>query len=188
MIRHVMVDIETMSPHPWNALVLSIGAVHFIPDRPDAPYIDVGMSVALDPLEQMLWGREVDPATQKWWAERDVDAQDCWLRGKHVDVLTGLNLLSTYLYGTTPSEDVLYVWAHGVGFDFGNLESLYRKVFGPHSMPWKYNAVRDSRTIAREFPKQRTTSRTIAGVAHDPVADCITQIWDLWERWPQPAR
>jgi len=169
----VMVDIETLSTDPGNALVLSIGAMWFTRSSKSA-----GLIVVPDIKEQLLMGRAVDRATQVWWSEREQAAQEHWMNpGETLSVSTALLRLGDYLRGAQR------VWANGVVFDIGNLTSLYNAVRLP--VPWKYNAIRDARTMYNEVQGElRVTGTSDAGPLHDPLADCRWQIEKLWAHWP----
>jgi hypothetical protein len=62
-----MIDLETMAVSP-NAVILSLGAVHFNPWRNG--YGDkLYMRINID--DQDVLGREVDPSTLDWWSKQD---------------------------------------------------------------------------------------------------------------------
>ena len=66
MPKHLMVDMETMAVSP-NAVILSLGAVHFNPygnGWGDSIYFKID----LDDQDQL--GREIDPNTLDWWAKQ----------------------------------------------------------------------------------------------------------------------
>jgi hypothetical protein len=115
----------------------------------------------------------------KFWHDQPDEAKAHWANANpttHLsDALVGLN-------GMVGETDV---WANGVCFDIGNIESLCRQQSTP--IPWRYNSVRDARTIYRELPqlRERPTNLNL-GPSHDPLTDCITQIWGLWEHLPLP--
>src|ERR1039457_4298520 len=67
----VMIDIETMSLHPHNALILSVGMIEFDPsglynEGPGISDLKIGArSLILPNIEQqLLMGREVSKSTQ----------------------------------------------------------------------------------------------------------------------------
>lgn len=175
--KDVMLDIETLATDS-NALVLSIAAVRF-----DCSAENTGPWIGYDSnqffevpqlLEQILMGRSVDPATQKFWAEQPSAAQAHWaepiLSSPVREVLTDLGAFV---------EGASRIWANGAVFDFGILESLYRQV--GLKVPWKYNVVRDARTFYDTSERCRTSDLVSEGVAHNPLYDCRTQIVRLWE-------
>ena len=194
-----MVDVETMSTHNLNALILSVGAVRFALSPGDqgtgpaqslryvsslgvAPHVDDvlptwwdGRLWVLDVGEQLLLGRRVDPDTQKWWAEQSDEARRHWRYPEDAPVSVAQFCTEFYAYVQGCEE----LWANGVVFDVGNLASLW-----PGGPPWKYNCVRDARTVYRcPAANQRTElPRPEGEVRHDPVADCVEQVRRLWER------
>jgi hypothetical protein len=179
----IMVDIETLSTHPFNAAVLSIGAVRFAMKK-DAPVI-IGtpyLSV-LDLNAQIAAGREVSNDTIKFWRDQTPEARKHWADGTPMRVNDALHSFYEF-YGGSKDPD-LPIWANGICFDIGNLESLYRQFFPPNRIPWKYNATRDARTMYRAIPELRSRPPSAMGGAdHDPVVDCRNQVWGLWEHWP----
>ena len=63
MAKHMMVDLETMAVSP-NAVVLTLGAVHFNPygtGYSDKIYFRINID------DQDALNREVDPGTLDWW-------------------------------------------------------------------------------------------------------------------------
>ena len=66
MAKHLMVDMETMAVSP-NAVVLSLGAVHF--DPYGTGYSD-SLYFRIDIDDQDALGREVDPNTITWWSSQ----------------------------------------------------------------------------------------------------------------------
>lgn len=178
----VMLDIETMSTSTSRALVLSVGAQKFMMRR-EMPDFGEQLLVVFETDEQLLRGREVLVGTQRWWAQQSPEARRHWFGAKDKHSLaSGLEALSRFVDAGSK------VWANGVVFDIGNLESLYSDA--GYKVPWEYNAVRDARTVYQLFPvgqRQRPPAPMAAGmpVAHDPVDDCREQIWRLWERLPE---
>jgi hypothetical protein len=165
-----MVDIETMSTHNSNALILSVGAVLFEMQEIGPKFIEE-KHWALPLGEQLIAGRHVDPATQKWWSEQSLETQGLWMNSFPVSSIPEFR--KTFEdWIANPDE----LWANGVVFDIGNLASLW-----PGNPPWSYSCVRDSRTVRKLMPETRTLPE-MDERPHEPVADCRTQIRDLWRR------
>lgn len=160
-LRHVMIDLETMSTKQGAAIV-SIGAVKFDPR--------VGKIDLKDTFYQKLhWknqGRHICPDTKQWWSKQSKEAR------------AGLN-------GTTELEDSLFdlgfwlpddckVWGNGSVFDISILENALDQ----HSMshPWKFWNVRDCRTIKDLYESLRGGfDGKVGGVAHNALDDAIHQ-------------
>lgn len=172
----LMVDIQTMSTHNHNALILSVGALTFDLDwEVNLPVYGNERSWVLDIPEQLLLGRHVDPRTQKWWSEQSEAAKVPWRDEQEPVPLEQF----TQEFGllVEPMEEL---WANGIVFDVGNLASLWA-----YDPPWRYNAVRDARTIYRLGDPQRIATEPDVH-AHDPVGNCYTQVYKLWQHWPRP--
>jgi 3' exoribonuclease, RNase T-like len=178
--KQAMVDIESMSVHPSNALVLSLGVVGF-EIKDEGPVFGKRYDWVFDLPAQLRMGRGVDPDTQAFWAKQPFEAAAHWMNSAGaVPIARALNEIAECLiqYET--------VWANGIVFDIGNLETLFRST--QIAVPWRYNAVRDARTIYRSFTKLRLRPVDLdIGPQHHPVTDCISQIWGLWEHWPTLA-
>lgn len=174
-----MIDIETMSPDSSHAVVISVAMLRFSMNGAEYPTFGARSTINFDVREQLVYGRLVDPGTQLWW-ERIVDpaARDAAWCGNPFTLEQGLKFIQTY---HEVPEDL--VWANGVVFDIGNLESLFR--MKKLTVPWRYNSPRDARTAYR-LKKQRTRPLFAKeqGPAHDPMVDCVNQVWKLWEHWP----
>ncbi|MFL9499209.1 3'-5' exonuclease [Rhodopseudomonas palustris] len=184
----VMIDIETLSTHPFNAVVLSIGAVDFqlgAGGKPGEPLIGERFSAILDIRSQLIAGRVVDRDTQKWWRERcSSAAQDVWVRPDRMAIthpMAALRELAIFL----GNVDAKRIWAHGAVFDIGNLESLCREYEVP--VPWRYDAIRDCRTIVRELPPLLSNQDSGERITHVDVDDCISQIFYLSNHMPTQA-
>ncbi|MCK1668641.1 3'-5' exonuclease [Bradyrhizobium sp. 153] len=178
-MNHVMLDIESMSTNPGNALVLSIGAVRFGFTN-DGPVISKRWCAVLDPRQQLALGREVSKDTMTWWQTQTDAARSAWLHGEVKKLTDAMGELWAFV--NTP-EPAVTVWAHGITFDLANVQSLFQAV--KLSTPWKYDAARDCRTIVRTCPvieERAMKPQKEAGlVAHDPVSDCVSQVHYLWQ-------
>jgi hypothetical protein len=181
----IMMDIETLSTDSTRAAVMSIGAVKFTRGqlREDWSIDPNVFYCALDLTGQLMNGRTVTRKTQAWWMEQSKDAKDAILDAMPIGVQSALYQLGTFC--TAARE----IWANGVVFDLGNLEDLH--FMSQQKVPWQYNAVRDARTIYRLFPARRDRPKfedqkapIVSHVKHDAVADCIEQVWKLYEHWP----
>jgi len=179
-----MLDIETLSTHPTNSVVLSIGVMSFLM-REVAPTITGHSLWVLSLNEQIAEGRDISAETLDFWAEQPAAAKDHWRHGEAIPVVTALSRLTAFIQ-PNPKPDYPPIWANGICFDIGNLESLYRSYSMP--LPWKYNDPRDARTVYRVLPKLRERPPYVdtTGAMHDPIVDCTNQIWGLWEHWSFP--
>ena len=171
----VMLDIETLSTRP-DALVLSIGAMLFSCDAVDGPVFGPSFFVVPSLLEQVMIGRHVDQKTQEFWQKQPREASDHWAGPNVVSQMVREALLGL----TEFVKDRPRVWANGIVFDIGILESLYRsQLMEP---PWKYNAPRDARTFYDTNESMRPKLPVEADlIPHHPIADCRLQINRLWE-------
>jgi hypothetical protein len=177
--KDVMIDIETLAVDS-SALVLSVGAVYFrIPALNDPPEIGDAFIAIPSIVEQLLAGRTVDRGTQLFWKQQPAVASSHWndpgvAQSKVFDMLVALK--------TFIPDPKTRVWANGIVFDIGILDSLYRDY--KIEQPWAYNSARDARTIFNMLPKR--TDRPDPDwvkdlIPHHPLADCKGQIIKLWQ-------
>lgn len=130
-----MIDIETLGTAPGCA-ILSIGAVMFGPaglgEEFYAPILLESCTAA---------GLTIDPRTLAWWMKQGDAARAAAFRDD-------AEALAIVLYRFTcwfTEHGAKQPWCHGATFDVPLLEAAY-KVCGM-APPWKYWAVRDTRTL-----------------------------------------
>lgn len=182
--KHAMIDIETMSSHPSNALILSCALVPFDPEHRERLTLGSTYHWRFETVPQLIAGRQVDRSTQEFWSDQPLEAQLRLLAGKLVTLNEFHEQLKDALDG------IEHVWARGIVFDIGNLSALFLNE--GLALPWKYNAPDDVRTITRHAPKTRIGGIDSHGfvadiIPHDPVSDCIKQAHDVWEHWGSDA-
>lgn len=161
----VMLDLETMGLGP-NATPIQIGAVMFNSEEgytsPSTFKADIDLHSAL------LLGGEVDNETVLWWRARGGLKMN-----STVSIANGLRQLAEFL-GRYP--EIKRVWAQGPSFDIAVLEGFYRRA--KLTIPWKYNAARDTRTVY-DLARQMGWEKPKQDVEHVAVADCLAQIKTL---------
>jgi DNA polymerase III epsilon subunit-like protein len=154
---HVMVDLETYATTP-DAVILSIGAV-------DSKYgIQFYKEVSLNSQKYV---RYIEPKTVEWWTQQTIPAP---VNGTTsiVDVLDDFN---RYINGF--GQDVL-LWCKGTDFD---ITILYHAMRQYNIVPaWKYNAVRDLRTLIKMFPE---VPKPTNFQPHNALEDAICQMTHL---------
>ena len=161
IMRHVMIDLETMGLTPECAIV-SIGAVKFDPRKgvvsKDTFYVE---------LDYKTQDRRICPKTEAWWSTQGYEARAA-LDG--IDDLE--DALSDLVKWLPPSAEV---WGNGAAFDISMLENAYRQ----HNMetPWKFWDVRDCRTIKAMYECSRggVGGNNFEGIAHNAKDDAIHQ-------------
>lgn len=185
MSNDVMIDIETLGTDQ-RAVVLSIGAIAFDAENPDANMFE-GHPVAGDmpgqlPIfytalnfdEQLAKGRTIKADTLRWWMRQNADAQiaafdtveatphqDGWM-GETM-ALRSLARFIEFQMGSTGK-----IWAKSPSFDLTILESLYRDF--DDTPPWRYAQERDVRTIIDVAVIPNPVGK------HEPIEDCLGQI------------
>ncbi len=180
-MKQVMVDIETFDTSS-NAVVLSAAAVEF--SLGPATYQRKNCCVWYPSLrEQFALGRTVSAGTQEWWLREELaTARADWAFLDGVKCEESIQSFYESLAQVVEGADE--VWADGVVFDIGILESLFSQI--DKRPPWKnYNVIRDLRTVKKVMPVKRFIDfPPPAGNPHDPLYDCEHQIQHLWSMWP----
>lgn len=155
-----MVDMETMAVTP-NAVVLSLGAVHFNPYG--SGYSDkIYFRVSIDDQDSL--GREVDPATIEWWGRQDpAIMEEAFSPDNRISLVDAMDQFHKFAWGCDR------FWSHGATFDLVMLENIYRQLNKP--LPWNYWQLRDTRTLFDlGFDPDMPT-----GSKHDALQDAIRQ-------------
>lgn len=178
MTRRIMLDIETLSTHNTNAVVLSVGAVEWTMNKERVIFTSK-CSWVLNLAEQFALGRTTMDSTIQWWAKQSDAARAHWLTTSPCNLRGFRDGLRSMFNGDKECE----VWAKGIMFDLGNITSLYYAA--GEDTPWHYRAPSDMRVLYRTHTIQRTRpADLLEGPEHDPVADCESQIWNVWEVYP----
>ena len=156
-VTHVMVDIETLDTVP-SAVILSIGAC-LIPRTSCQFYVEcdtiVGQGI-----------RTTSQSTIDWWAEQPSDLKP----NGHTLLIDSLNMFSKWI-AQLPGRPI--IWAKGIDFDCAILANAYRMY--NLSVPWKYNDVRDFRTLKKVFISALGDSIPENRQAHNALADAKYQ-------------
>lgn len=154
---NVMVDIETLDIKS-TAVILSIGACT-IEDFTEA----VTFYEEIDPGSQPT--RTQSQATIDWWK-----TQSGYPDGGIRSLKAVLTSFSRYL-SSLRAEPI--IWCKGTDFDV----QILANAFAEHGMevPWKYNAVRDFRTVKKLFPVNIGPNAT----PHNALADALHQSAEL---------
>ena len=191
-MNRMMLDVETMSTHESRALILSVGVVLF-DLKLEGPVIHYEDHWVLNSNEQLVRGRQVSRETQKWWMQQSEAAKEPWVvmqqnRVTHVleQIQQRYQMRWSRPPDAVPPTPCQEVWANGTLFDIGNMNELYAD-FGM-SPPWKYNEVRDMRTLVRVNPQHQSPTSEMERemsqrILHHPLADCRNQIDRLWMHW-----
>lgn len=150
---HIMVDIETLDTTP-SAVILSIGAV------------------TMHNAEYAMFYREYNPDTQfertksqstiDWWKGQPIS-----IPSSELELYTGLEEFS-YWIKSLRAEPI--IWCKGTDFDTAILAHAYKQY--KLEVPWKYNRVRDMRTLKKLHP-QLTYSENLS--PHHALQDAISQ-------------
>jgi hypothetical protein len=135
---NVMVDLETLGLTP-DSMILSIGAVVFDPvtnTLEEEFYAEIDIRAS---------GRFMDPITIMWWFDQAVNGNHPTVNGT-----TGLySALCSFNAWLSEFKKLPILWANGTDFDIPILYNACKEELS--SPAWKYNDVRDARTIFKLF-------------------------------------
>lgn len=163
MKTHLMIDLETMS-FRMNAVVLELGYCLF---NPFGEGIEFSATLRPDVEEQILAGRHMSYSTVKWWMRQDELARKK-VTSDEFQVL-GVQYFLDNIQCGIPWSTIDGIWCHGANFDAPILDDLFQQY--KMKAPWKYNQVRDTRTVYWLWP----TDMIQATVKHSAEDDAIAQ-------------
>lgn len=150
---HVMVDIETYDIVP-KAVILSIGAC-VIDDPSDTFYTELDINTQFE--------RTTSLSTEEWWAKQS---------NPPIHGMVALhNALTTFSEWLKSKNIEPVIWCKGTDFDVAILTNAYNSLYIP--MPWKYNNVRDCRTVFK------LSKIDVTKAGHNALQDAIEQASDL---------
>ncbi len=156
---HVMVDIETLDTTP-TAVILSIGACTIEVEEPR----DRELFYYPCKLEQP--NRTIGPDTLEWWVKQVQSGNPLPIGNLYLAEVLGK--FGQWLY-SLPGPPIM--WSKGTDFDIVILRNAMEQL--GHRIPWKYNHVRDMRTIKKLFPLD--TEFPFVGTPHNALDDAINQ-------------
>lgn len=160
MTCHLMLDIESLSTRV-GGVVLSAAFVRF----EDLASCSINLSVT----DQQALGMEVDASTVEWWRAQPPEAWAAAASNPQ-PIAAALPYLTTWLQWAAAGRP-LFIWCHGASFDAPLLGEVFRRAGLP--CPWKYNEVRDTRTL---YDLAGVDLKTYShGMAHVALDDAICQ-------------
>lgn len=162
----VMLDLETLGTKP-GSIILSIGACTM-----DGRFT-YHQLLKLD--EQVNRGMTLDPSTVLWWMAQSDAAREAQTETKRPvsNRMHPSAALSAFKLWFAEHGGNGEIWGHGSNFDIPLIEALFRAFDITH--PWKYNAVRDTRTVFALVGKKMGDFGTPNPLAHDALSDAIYQ-------------
>lgn len=182
MTRHIMLDIESLGTTP-GAPVLSLGAVRFeLGDIPPLLKPDIKVAKKYKDPDQFYANMTLKSNMEALLQEVDQGAWDFWMQQ---DEETRLLLLEHRVtlrealrefWKWVDMEPYDGVWAHGTTFDIPLLAEAYYSAYGQIRVPWRYKAVRDTRTLfSVAYPNERIPTVDIGGAKHNALMDAYAQ-------------
>jgi len=149
-MKHVMLDIETMSRRP-NAAIVSIGAVPFnSAGQIAAPVSLFYHTIHLKSCEQA--GLHIGAETVDWWMHQDTKARlELHMNCQEIGLV--LDRFTLFLEDIKKKESCEpFIWGRGPGFDNVILREAYRTMGKP--CPWNFRKDRCMRTLELIYAAQ----------------------------------
>lgn len=178
----VMVDIESLALAP-KAVVTQLAFVAFDLDDPDTTIRTDEEYLPLDP--QLVLSRVISGDTLIWWMGQNEQARKRFEANKGNDFQELVALVQSWIRKfeqATAGAEKVEVYAQGPQFDIVTIESLLADL--GLEAPWKYNQIRDLRTLMAEAGMDKSTVPMAPGlVSHHALSDCRHQINVLQEAW-----
>ena len=160
---HFMVDLETLDTAP-TAVILSIGAciipAHAHPADLETFYVTVHVD------SQYMRSQSIQ--TIEWWKQQG-NCPDYGI----TSLTDALRFLREYLLRHTTKP---IIWCKGTDFDTAILANAYRQA--GTDTPWKYNDVRDFRTVKKLFADSLVVLEPNLN-PHNALADAVHQAREL---------
>ena len=159
-----MVDIEGLATGP-ETTILTIAAQEFDPLERGRFGRDYYVRVDLESQE----GRTIEQGTIDWWATQPaVVREEAFSEQARVSLQEALQGLHRVIWHARR------LWAQGPTYDINILEHAFKSLQMP--LPWRYFAVRDSRTVFSLCPNLEKYP-----ASHHALEDCRRQIQLLWD-------
>jgi hypothetical protein len=179
LTKAVMIDLETLGTTPTSS-ILSIGAVVFTVagniDDVSTDFIKFYSTVDIASCQE--YGLTIDAHTVRWWIQQSDEAKKELISSggslPHV-----INLFSDWWDKSGFTKDTP-LWCHGPSFDAVVLENAFKAI--GYTIPWSYNAPRDTRTIY-DLAELDVKTQVRSGVFHNALDDCIFQVRMVQKAW-----
>jgi hypothetical protein len=168
---HIMLDLETLSTQVPNARVTEIGAC-IITEHDN--FLDSSKQFHKH-IHDIQHYPHTDADTCLWrlehklpWVNKSAGAIDP--EAAIMSFFAWLNALRND--GPNAPKEII-IWSKGIDFDIPIFKNLVTRYLGAdYPLPWKYNAIRDMRTLMKTFPQFEIDRDAIE---HTALADCINQ-------------
>lgn len=164
--NNLMLDIETYGVEQ-STTIISISAVPF--DIVSGNFGDV-FDVNINTLESAKYNFTTNAETIEWWSKQSEEAKNK-LKQNQLPIDKACKMFVDFCSKYMHPD--FKIWGNGANFDIGILSNTMQVLSIP--LPWKYNKVRDVRTISALYPEYRA-SETNVGTLHNGIYDCIFQI------------
>lgn len=165
MIKHFMLDLETMDTRP-SAAIVSIGCVEFdLESRLVRNEFYTNVSLR----SSMACGGTVDADTIMWWMSQTLEARSGLLGAQEVG--PALADFNRFINSHVSDKGEVRMWANGSDFDNVILGNTYRRI--TCEPPWTFRNNRCYRTI--RAANKHVPDIVRPGTAHNALDDAVWQ-------------
>lgn len=171
----IMLDLETLGRGP-RAVVTQVAMVAFEIGNPARWVREVNEFLPIQP--QLGLRRDIDASTLIWWMQQSDDARSRFKYNEGHDLgeleSIGRSIVRKFNSITQDGARSYEVWARGPQFDAVILESLLVDL--GLEAPWKYDTVRDLRTLMKLAGVDSDEVDSTGITPHVALDDCKFQI------------
>ena len=174
-------DNSSLSPYP-------LSLIHSLEEHPH-------FSANINATTCVMAGMDFDPATVKFWSEREPEAKMQVVTQPAVSLREAIESFIAYVADIKATFDCdVRLWCQGTDFDVPKLRYCATTLLGipEKSLPWKYNQVCDARTyivenLALLFGRKEGNKAIYADIPapaeewtqHDALSDVKRTIWNI---------
>jgi exodeoxyribonuclease VIII len=169
MLRHVMVDLETMGTRVTSAIIAIGVSIFDEGGTRERFYTPVSLDSCLS------HGLTQDASTAKWWYEQSEDARSHWDVPNPPALDVALRDLQEFLEQHT-TKRFRYMWGNGADFDIAMLAHAHSAIGA--QIPWEFWNVRCFRTMKNVLPIVVPPRK---GTHHMALDDAMHQVDHLCE-------
>lgn len=170
MLKHIMLDIETLGLSP-NSVILQIVAKEFNLNGQPSLITPFQCNINLNQPD-----RVVETGTLSWWLNQDLATIKTVINGyTQKSLVHALTTLNSWIYNIrTDNNIVIKFWCRGTNFDFTLLENAYKQ--NDIVIPWEYYELSDVRTFDALVPSPIRKQIKRKGIYHNALDDVEFQI------------
>jgi len=171
-MKHIMLDLETLSLKPTAAIV-AIGACFFDPFE-SYVHEDDTFYITVAPASSIAAGSHVDGDTIAWWMKQENSVRMSTFHCAPVPLVDALQAFAGFAWR---SQEPVAIWGNGATFDNVVLRSAYEAC--KLDAPWVYKNDKCYRTLINLIRKETRPEYVTVGNYHNAKDDAVSQALHL---------